>query len=90
MRSRDSSAHTKGIVMTLLRRLCVIAVLSLACGVFAFGEVPSACPPAHDNGAPCIDKIDPPGWWIGLPDPMLLVHGQMLQNARFTVNGNGV
>lgn len=90
MRSRDSSAHTKGIVMTLLRRLCVIAVLSLACGVFAFGEVPSACPPAQDNGAPCIDKIDPPGWWIGLPDPMLLVHGQMLQNARFTVKGNGV
>jgi glycosidase len=87
---RDSSAHTKGNGMTLLRRQCVIAVLSLACGVSAFGEGPSTCSVAQDNSAPCIDKIDPPGWWIGLPDPMLLVHGQMLQKARFTLQGEGV
>ena len=37
-----------------------------------------------------IDKIDPPGWWIGLPDPMLLVHGEGLQGARFTLDGAGV
>lgn len=39
---------------------------------------------------PMIDKIDPPGWWITFPDPMLLVHGEHLGNAAFTVNGQDV
>ena len=39
---------------------------------------------------PQIEKIDPPGWFIGLPDPMLLVHGEGLQKARFAVQGEGV
>jgi len=40
--------------------------------------------------APRIDKIDPPGWWVSLPDPMLLVHGENLGSARFSVSGKGV
>jgi glycosidase len=40
--------------------------------------------------APTIDKIDPPGWWAGLPDPMLLVHGENLGGAQFAVSGRGV
>ncbi|MGA2537768.1 MAG: alpha-amylase family glycosyl hydrolase [Terracidiphilus sp.] len=40
--------------------------------------------------APCIDKIDPPDWWAGLPDPMLLVHGENLQRTRFSVKGKNV
>ena len=39
---------------------------------------------------PFIDKIDPPSWWIQMPNPMLLVHGTGLQNARFSVAGTGV
>ncbi len=39
---------------------------------------------------PRIDKIDPPGWWTQLPDPMLLVHGQGLDHASFTVSGKSV
>ena len=39
---------------------------------------------------PQIDKIDPPGWWAGLPSPMLLVHGHGFSGTRFTVAGNGV
>ncbi len=39
---------------------------------------------------PSIDKIDPPSWWTSLPDPMLLVHGENLANAHFTVSGKGV
>lgn len=39
--------------------------------------------------APRIDKIDPPGWWTGLPDPMLLVQGEYLKGARFTLDGKG-
>lgn len=40
--------------------------------------------------APKIDKIDPPGWWIGFPNPMLLVHGEGLNRAHFAVQGHGV
>ena len=39
---------------------------------------------------PQIEKIDPPGWWSGLPDPMLLVHGAGLKDANFAVQGEGV
>ena len=40
--------------------------------------------------APRINKIDPPNWWSGLPDPMLLVHGEDLIGARFAVEGRSV
>jgi glycosidase len=42
------------------------------------------------NTAPVIDKIDPPNWWVNLPSPMLLVHGQHLQTAHLNVSGHGV
>lgn len=40
--------------------------------------------------APRIDKIDPPDWFAGLPDPMLLLHGEGFKGARFQVAGKGV
>lgn len=40
--------------------------------------------------APRIDKIDPPNWWIGLPSPMLLVHGAGLDHAHFRIEGKDV
>ncbi|KAA6460336.1 alpha-amylase [Acidobacteria bacterium AB60] len=40
--------------------------------------------------APVMDKIDPPGWWAGLPDPMLLVHGEGFDGAEFRVAGKGI
>jgi glycosidase len=47
-------------------------------------------PPASTSAAPRIDKIDPPGWFAGLPNPMLLVRGEGFGGARFTVSGTGV
>ena len=40
---------------------------------------------AQTSAAPVIGRIDPPNWWAALPDPMLLVYGQNLGDARFTV-----
>jgi glycosidase len=37
-----------------------------------------------------MDKIDPPNWFTALPDPMLLVQGEHLDGARFTVAGQQV
>ena len=48
------------------------------------------CVLTESAGTPCIDKIDPPGWWVGLPSPMLLVHGARLNGAKFTVSGENV
>jgi glycosidase len=45
---------------------------------------------AQGESAPCIDKIDPPDWWTGLPGPMLLLHGEGLRQAQFAVDGVGV
>jgi neopullulanase len=87
----------KGDAMKLPRRLLVIAVYIFACGVWARLQAQSNCPPPQGASAPCpaqaaprIDKIDPPGWWAGLPDPMLLVQGENLRQARFAVEGDGV
>jgi len=40
--------------------------------------------------APEIDKIDPPNWFTGLPDPLLLVYGENLAQAQFTVQGTSI
>jgi glycosidase len=39
---------------------------------------------------PRLDKIDPPDWFTGLPSPMLLLHGEGLNGAKFAVAGNGI
>jgi len=76
--------------MKALRRPFALCFTLLACGSIAYGQNEHACFAAHNLAPPCIDKIDPPDWWVGLPDPMLLVHGEGLNNAHFTVLGNGV
>jgi glycosidase len=35
-------------------------------------------------GKPVITKVDPPNWWLNLPNPMLLLHGVNLQGAAVT------
>ena len=59
----------------------------LCCFLTLMSAVACECARAQ---APTIDKIDPPGWWAGLPDPMLLVHGENLGGAQFAVSGRGV
>jgi glycosidase len=40
--------------------------------------------------APVISKVDPPNWWISLPAPMLLIHGENLNGATVHVIAHGV
>ena len=74
-------------------RLLCLATLLMICGGSVFAA-PAPGPPgrcdAKRDGAPCVDKIDPPDWWSEFPDPMLLVHGENLKQAHFTVTGKGV
>jgi glycosidase len=46
--------------------------------------------PASWSQSPRIAKIDPPNWFLGLPDPMLLVQGENLAHSHFLVTGNRV
>ena len=37
-----------------------------------------------------MDKVDPPNWWAGMPKPMLLVHGEGLGGAKFSLSDRGL
>ncbi|MBB6145110.1 glycosidase [Silvibacterium bohemicum] len=42
------------------------------------------------SSTPVVDKIDPPNWWVNMPSPMLLLHGDHLNDAKVTVHGPGI
>jgi glycosidase len=62
--------------------MLLLVILSSLAGASTTHQVPI--------GKPRIDKIDPPGWWAQFPSPMLLVHGEGLRDARFSVTGSRV
>jgi len=39
---------------------------------------------------PIISKIDPPNWWIGLPNPMVMLTGENLEHAQVSTNAPGI
>ncbi len=43
---------------------------------------------AAQSAKPVITKIDPPNWFTHLPDSLLLVHGEHLQETSFALQGN--
>jgi neopullulanase len=76
--------------MRPLTRLITVGVFLLVCRFAAPWQATPVCPCADGANAPCIERIDPPNWWSGFPDPMLLVHGENLNRAHFTVTGTHV
>ena len=40
--------------------------------------------------APVVEKVEPPNWWSGLPNPMLMITGEHLFGARVSTNTPGV
>lgn len=76
---------------TQLPHRLLALVVSLAAGTaVAQAQLSPACTPHEGPSRPCIDKIDPPGWWATLPEPMLLVHGTNLRGAALSVAGKDV
>jgi len=61
----------------LIRTICSLVFLA------------AALTPLFAQG-PTIESIDPPDWFIQLPDPMLLLHGSEFAGARFAVHSLGV
>lgn len=46
--------------------------------------------PATPQGKPSVQQVDPPNWWSNLPNPMLLLHGKNLADARIACSVAGV
>lgn len=66
-------------------------MLLIFCAIFPFipaGAQASQVP--APQGKPVLAKIDPPGWWLAMPDPMLLIHGRNLNGTTFRVHGGPV
>jgi glycosidase len=63
-----------------------LRLLLLAC-FLSLGFISGAgqSPPASH-----VAKMEPPNWWIGLPDPMLLLTGENLAGARVSTPTRGV
>lgn len=64
-------------MIELLRRIAQAALL--AC-------LPAAAFAQSQGAAPRIVKVDPPNWWARMPKPMLLLEGENLQHARFSLS----
>jgi glycosidase len=64
------------------RRLLAFAVLLQASVVVAFGQT--------TERKISIQKIDPPNWWVQMPAPMLLVRGEGLSGAKFSLSDPGL
>ena len=60
----------------------------LICACFILASVLGAS--GQQAAGPKITKIEPPNWWIGLPDPMIMLTGENLQQARVTVTAPGI
>jgi glycosidase len=42
------------------------------------------------SGRVTMEKIDPPNWWAGMPKPMLLVRGEDLRAAKFSLSDSAL
>jgi glycosidase len=45
---------------------------------------------ATHEGKPIVERITPPNWWSGLPNPMLLLRGKNLSHAEVTSGVAGI
>lgn len=70
--------------LRMANRLCLgLALITVLPGVRL-----EVC--AQPASQPVIDRIDPPNWWPALPDPMLLIYGHNLTEAKFAIKGRAV
>lgn len=65
---------------------CIIAI-AIFCALLPRVDAQTAHS-AASSAAPTITKVDPPDWWILFPDPMLLVRGEHLDTARFSLGNS--
>jgi glycosidase len=60
--------------------------LQIAAVLCATVPAPLRAQPVSTNGRIAITQVDPPNWWANMPKPMLLLKGEHLDGARFSVS----
>jgi neopullulanase len=58
--------------------------------VCAGGVLAIALSANGQQAGPLISRIDPPNWWIGLPNPMVMLTGKNLEQGKVSTNAPGV
>jgi hypothetical protein len=69
----------------LLFAVMAVVALSTRTPVLAQEETLGAA-----KHVPTITKVDPPNWWVKLPSPMLLIHGEYLDGATVHIVAHAV
>ena len=67
-----------GTLPVIRKELCYTFLLVLALSAWSVAQ------------APKITKVEPPNWWIGLPNPMIMLTGENLDHARVSAPAAGV
>ena len=74
--------HAHKTTPQVLARLLCVVMLFLAYCFCTFSS-------SAQSAKPVITKIDPPNWFTQLPNSLLLVHGEHLENTTFTLRNTG-
>jgi glycosidase len=72
----------------VIKGLCAYKRYWLSCAWFVLAIALNAT--GQQSAGPVVTKIEPPQWWIGFPDPMVLLTGENLQGARVTTSSPSV
>ena len=77
----------RNLLLRSLTRTCLLAAMlpALVLQTHA-GNLQSSASPT----APQVQRVDPPNWWIRLPDPMLMITGENLAGARVSTHTAGI
>lgn len=70
--------------------LVVLSLFGLAAPLSARKHPAARKHTAAPPGRPAVQKADPPNWWSGLPNPMLLLQGKNLSEARVSASVPGI
>jgi glycosidase len=72
----------------VIHRLCACMLRRLACSAFVLIMALNAA--SQQSAGPVVTRIEPPGWWIGFPNPMVMLTGENLKSASVTTVSPGV
>jgi neopullulanase len=72
----------------VIKRLCARMRSLLGCAAFVLAIALTAT--GQQSAGPVVTKLEPPEWWIGFPNPMMLLTGENLQGAKVTTSSPSV
>ncbi|MCU1255296.1 MAG: alpha amylase [Candidatus Angelobacter sp.] len=72
----------------MIHGLCASKRCWLSCAAFVLAIALHAT--GQQSAGPLVTKVEPPQWWIGFPNPMVMLTGENLQSAKVTTSSPSV